>query len=1057
MTSQIIPIPQPKPEFILGNAREIDPSAFVGSITRLAKQFNGGIYKLQFPRHEVVAVYSQELVNELCDEKRFYKNLARPVQAIRNVAGDALFTAYTHEPNWQKAHNILVPAFGPLAIRKMFPEMLDIAEQMMLKLEREGSDEEIDVVDVMTRATLDTIALCAFDYRFNSFYRESMHPFVHAMVDTLIETGQRVTRLPIRNKLMFSTNRKYQVNIDYMNKVADDVIAERKANPHANRKKDLLSLMLAGKDPVTGEGLSDENIRQQLITFLVAGHETTSGMLSFAVHLLLKNPDKLQKAQAEVDAVLGNRMPTVHDMPKLEYINQVLKETLRLEPTAPAFILSPYEDTIIGGRHKVKKDGLIAVLVSQLHRDKKVWGEDAEEFRPERFEQATFEALPPNSWKPFGNGRRACIGRAFAMQEAILILSMLLQRFDISEANPDYELKIAESLTIKPDGLFIKAKRRDNKIVTASIPSEIQLKKTKSSAINRKEPSPLLVLYGSNTGSSENFAQQIASDASQFGFKSSIGILDNYVNNLPKEGAVIIVTSSYEGQPTNNAQSFIEWLDTLKKDELKGLRFGVFGCGHKDWVRTYQAIPKKIDCILEQAGGKRIVMRGEADAGGDFFGDFDDWYDGFWSTLGTAFQQKTTSKTKDSRLVVETISTNRTTDLRQNELQTGIIIQNRELVNMNHPLGRSKRHIEIALPAGMSYKAGDYLAILPSNPKANVQRALTRFSFNYESKIVINKEDDSPTFLPTGYPVTVHEILSNYVELSQPATSKQVQKLAAATVCPPHKIELMMLASNKKYKKEVLEKRLSVLDILEKYEACNLSFSDFLDMLPPLKPRQYSIASSPLSNPSQLALTVAVVDAPAWSGQGQFKGVASNYLTYAETGSPITIETRPASTNFHLPENISLPVIMVCAGTGIAPFMGFIQERAIQKAQGKTVGKMVLFFGCNHPEVDLLYKEQLSNWEDMGILTVHTAFSKDENKDIKYVQHKVMAEKTEVIKLFQQNAHIYVCGDGKHMAPAVRDTFINIYQEITAYSPEEAQQKWENEIEHVRYATDVFA
>ena len=1054
MTSQIIPIPQPKPEFIIGNAKEIDTSAFVGSLTRLAKEFDG-IYKLQFPNDEIIVVYSQELVNELCDEKRFYKNLARPLETLRDVAGDALFTAHTHEPNWQKAHRILMPAFGPLAIRKMFPEMLDISEQMMMKLEREDPKTEIDVVDIMTRATLDTIALCAFDYRFNSFYRETMHPFVNAMVDTLVESGQRSSRLPIQNKLMFLANRKYQTNIEYMNKIADELIAERKVNLHANQKKDLLNLMLAGKDPVTGEGLSDENIRQQLITFLVAGHETTSGMLSFAVHLLLKNPDKLKKAQAEVDAVLGNQMPTVHDMPKLEYINQVLKETLRLEPTAPAFVLSAHEDTVIGGRHEIKKGGTIVILSNQLHRDEKVW-EDAEAFKPERFEQATFEALPPNSWKPFGNGQRACIGRSFAMQEAILILSMLLQRFDISEANPNYELKIAESLTVKPDGLYIKAKRREHKIVTNNLPLEAKLTKTKPSIVNKKEQTPLLVLYGSNMGSSENFAQQIAADASQFGFKSTIGILDNYVNNLPKKGAVIIVTSSYEGQPTNNALSFVNWLDTLKGSELKGLQFGVFGCGHKDWARTYQAIPKKIDTILEQAGGQRIITRGEADAGGDFFGNFDNWYDGFWSTLGTAFKQKATSAAKDSRLIVEAISTNRTTVLRQNDLQTGIVIQNRELVNMNHPLGRSKRHIEIELPTGMSYKAGDYLAILPSNPKANVQRALTRFSFNYESKIIINKEGDSLTFLPTGYPVTVHEILSNYVELSQPATKKQVQKLAEATVCPPHKIELMILASNKKYTEAVLNKRLSVLDILEQYEACNLSFSDYLDMLPPLKPRQYSISSSPLSNPNHLTLTVAVVDTPAWSGQGQFKGVASNYLAYAETGSPITIETRPANTNFHLPEDINLPVIMVCAGTGIAPFIGFIQERAIQKAQGKTIGKMALFFGCDHPEVDLLYKEQLSNWEEMGILSVYTAFSKQADKNVKYVQDSVLQEKAEIIRLFEQNAHIYVCGDGKNMAPAVREVFVNIYQEMTNYSATEARQKWETEIEHVRYATDVF-
>ena len=207
-----------------------------------------------------------------------------------------------------------MPAFGPLGIRGMFDQMLDIADQMLVRWERFGPNAVIDVTDDMTRLTLDTIALCAFDYRFNSFYQREMHPFVDAMVDALSETGARERRLDIANKLMLRTRRAYEDDLQLMREVADALIAERKRDPERREKKDLLGLMLQGRDPVTGEGLSDENIRYQLVTFLIAGHETTSGLLSFATYFLCKNPQVLAKARAEVDAVLGDEMPRLEHL-----------------------------------------------------------------------------------------------------------------------------------------------------------------------------------------------------------------------------------------------------------------------------------------------------------------------------------------------------------------------------------------------------------------------------------------------------------------------------------------------------------------------------------------------------------------------------------------------------------------------------------------------------------------------------------------------------------------------------------------------------------------------
>src|SRR5205085_6855963 len=152
-------------------------------------------------------------------------------------------------------------------------------------------------------------------------------------------------------------------------------------------------------------------------------------------------------------------MPTYAQVNGFTYVNQILKESLRLWPTAPAFSLVAKEPTVLAGKYQLEKDVSCTVLIPMLHRDPAVWGEDVAEFNPDRFTPEREAALPPNAYKPFGNGVRACIGRQFAMQEATLVLGMILQRFKLID-HTRYQLKIKETLTMKPDGFKIKVRLR---------------------------------------------------------------------------------------------------------------------------------------------------------------------------------------------------------------------------------------------------------------------------------------------------------------------------------------------------------------------------------------------------------------------------------------------------------------------------------------------------------------------------------------------------------------------------------------------------------------------
>src|SRR5215203_3104136 len=636
------PIPQPPGYPILGNLFDVRGAETpIQALMKLARQY-GPIFRLHVGPRNLIVVSGYDLVDELCDEKRFDKMLGQGLISARAVAGDGLFTSWTQEPNWKKAHNILLPNFGMRAIRNYFPMMTDIAVQLVQKWERLNPEQDIDVPADMTRLTLDTIGLCGFDYRFNSFYSEEPHPFVASMVRCLDLSMQRQTRLPIGERLRVRDHRQFQEDTTYMNSLVDEIISERKAS--GDETQDLLGSMLTGVDKETGEGLSDINIRYQIITFLIAGHETTSGLLSFALYFLLNNPDVLAKAYEEVDRVLGDDLsaaPTNGQVSQLRYVSQVLKESLRLWPTAPAFSRHPYEPTVLDGKYQIDKQDSLTVLTPMLHRDPKVWGENPEEFDPERFTPEAEQSRPANAYKPFGTGQRACIGRQFAMLEATLVLGMILQRFELVD-HTNYELKIKQTLTIKPTDFRIKVRARTNRRAVPAFlvlqPASQQEELDAEPAAVVKGNTPLLVLYGSNLGTTEGIAHQIAEDGRTRGFTTTVAPLDDYVDKLPKEGAVVIASSSYNGTPPDNAARFFDWLcnDSVGSDGLKGVNYTVFGCGDRDWAATYQRVPKMIDAQMETHGARRVYQRGEGDASDDFDGEFRGWYEHLWSTLAGA-------------------------------------------------------------------------------------------------------------------------------------------------------------------------------------------------------------------------------------------------------------------------------------------------------------------------------------------------------------------------------------------------------------------------------------
>ncbi|GAB7106247.1 cytochrome P450 [Streptomyces phaeofaciens JCM 4814] len=441
---------------LLGDLLGASRSTPLQDTLRYARQL-GPIFRRKAFAREFVFVWGAGLAADMADEQRFAKHVGLGIANLRPVVGDALFTAYNHESNWQLAHDVLAPGFSREAMAAYHPMMWDVAERLTGHWDQElAAGRSVDVPGDMTKLTLETIARTGFGHDFGSFERDRLHPFVTAMVGTLTY-AQRLNSVP-SPALLRRAGRRNEADIAYLHRTVDDLVRERRAT--GGGPGDLLDRMLDTAHPVTGERLSPENVRRQVITFLVAGHETTSGALSFALHYLSLNPAIAARARAEVDRVWGDTaVPGYEQVAKLRHVRRVLDEALRLWPTAPAFAREARADTELDGDHPMRRGAWALVLTAMLHRDPEVWGQDAERFDPDRFEASAVRARAPHTYKPFGTGARACIGRQFALHEATLVLGLLLRRYDL-RPDPAYRLRVTERLTLMPEGLRLHLERR---------------------------------------------------------------------------------------------------------------------------------------------------------------------------------------------------------------------------------------------------------------------------------------------------------------------------------------------------------------------------------------------------------------------------------------------------------------------------------------------------------------------------------------------------------------------------------------------------------------------
>lgn len=483
-----------------------------------------------------------------------------------------------------------------------------------------------------------------------------------------------------------------------------------------------------------------------------------------------------------------------------------------------------------------------------------------------------------------------------------------------------------------------------------------------------------------------------------------------------------------------------------------------FSHGAGDWQHTYHKIPKFVDATLADRGAQRLTTRGAVDSNdAALFDIYDTWKDEqLWPAIEKTFGAFLTTNVEVSSLpgIPVEVSVDARARMLHQDLEPALVLTNTPLTPPGAP---AKNHMELQLPSGMTYRAGDYLAVLPINPLRNVRRAMAFFNLSWDAMITISP--DAHTALPSGRPIPLFEVFSSLVELALPATSKQLRQVAETIPEPAFRENLKKLAVDG-FKHEILDKNRSLLDVLERYPSAQFSLGQFLEALPSMRIRQYSISSSPLEDPSRCTITYSIVDTPADDenpDKGRFLGVCSNYLRSREPRDWIHIAVRPSHAGFHLPSDDTIPLLMVCAGTGLAPFRAFVQERALKIKLGKQLAPALLFYGCGAPDRDDLYQSEFAAWQALGAVEVRHAYSRTPEQSLgcRHVQDRVWYDRDDAKELFIQNAQIYMCGAGV-VGAEINKTMAKIYQEAKGVSCKEAEE-WVSNLKGVRYWADVFS
>lgn len=545
---------------------------------------------------------------------------------------------------------------------------------------------------------------------------------------------------------------------------------------------------------------------------------------------------------------------------------------------------------------------------------------------------------------------------------------------------------------------------------------------------------PVLILFGSQTGTAEALARRVATEARNRGFVPRVMEANAAAKvEWSAETRLLIVTSTYgDGDAPDNAQTFCNWLKTDAAKALSHVQYAVLALGDSHYEH-FCAAGKRIDARLEELGARRVFPRTDCDV--DYAIPANAWSQGALAALeadSSLVSRIAQPPTPQLELETKSVSSNNAGFSRQNPFSAALWT-NRRLTAEGS--AKEVRHFEISLEGSdLAYEAGDALGVQPTNCPSLVEELLRRLRCDGEEAVPV----------PRGGEVSLRKALSDFYEISKPGQDF-LQRLADLN---PSLHALLSDGSDEALKKWLWGRE--VIDLLLGTPNFHPTVPEFISLLKPLAPRLYSISSSPKVHTGQVHLTVSIV---RYESHGRaHKGVCSTFLADRASGRvPVPVFVQK-SAGFRLPASADTPIIMVGPGTGVAPFRAFLHERQATGAKGPNW----LFFGEQHAATDFYYRDELEAMLSSNHLTrLSTAFSRDQ-ADKLYVQDRMREEAAGLWSWLQEGAHFYVCGDASRMARDVDNALHQVIQAAGQKTAEQAAEFVDQLKATKRYQRDVY-
>ena len=536
----------------------------------------------------------------------------------------------------------------------------------------------------------------------------------------------------------------------------------------------------------------------------------------------------------------------------------------------------------------------------------------------------------------------------------------------------------------------------------------------------------LLVLYGTESGNSEELAARTTKAAKGAGFRSKVvNMADSKPEDLAEADNLLVVVSTWgEGDPPESAVEYYRAFMAGSFD-LKGVRYSVCALGDTSYEHFCQ-VGKDFDQQLEKLGAERAYSRADCDV--DFEETYSGWVEGALAALGGggAGVVPGGSVAAPPAPAVEYG--------KKNPFPSTLL----EKVLLSGPGSRKETwHFELSLDgSGLSYDVGDALAVVPTNAADVVEALLEAGGLDGDEEVETKSSGRK----------SLREALANDYDIT--ALSRKVAKTWQAYSGSGPLAELLDDDHKEQFKDWTWGRQ--IVDLVREFPAGKTDPHELLTMLRPLPPRLYSIASSPREHEGEVHLTVAAV---RYEGAGhERKGVASTCLAdLVEVGDVIPVFVTP-NKRFRLPEDAAVPIIMVGPGTGVAPFRAFVEDRATREGAGSSW----LIFGDQCYTYDFLYQLEWQDHLKSGALTrLDVAFSRDQPEKV-YVQDRIREHGEDIWKWLEDGAHFYVCGDASRMAPDVHAVLLEVVAEHGGRSAEEAETYMADLKKSGRYQRDVY-